>query len=103
MQHCRDNLTNYKVPKVIEFRDELLVEVLVAQFFRLTHCVIGGVGIAHLAVNRELAGGNLRAKSPFMPNQCVLDPNRDHALFFFSGGIQVFTAIDIRVPNQVTE
>ena len=23
MQHCRDNLTNYKVPKAIEFRDEL--------------------------------------------------------------------------------
>jgi long-chain acyl-CoA synthetase len=23
LQHCRDNLTNYKVPKAIEFRDEL--------------------------------------------------------------------------------
>jgi len=23
IKHCRDNLTNYKVPKLVEFRDEL--------------------------------------------------------------------------------
>jgi long-chain acyl-CoA synthetase len=23
IQHCRDNLTNYKVPKLVEFRAEL--------------------------------------------------------------------------------